>query len=251
LFQKVFDMTALRFGRTNLSHTHQAIRSLKQFPEQERKETGIFSLLETNMKHISLLLFISLASSAFAQEQTLFDGNLESGGFGGPVVKFTQIQKEFGLMVGGYGGWLINHQFMIGGGGFGIATEHKASAEAMNHYAFPRTMYLEMGYGGGMLEYIFMPNSLLHGYFNVLIGAGAVSFRESHYDWNEFDDHRGSDAFFVVEPSINAELNLTTWMRLGAGVSYRYVTGIDELVGIANSDLSGPSGSITLKFGSF
>jgi hypothetical protein len=203
------------------------------------------------MKRTTILLLIVLGTPLFAQQQTLFDGELESGGFGGPAARFTQIQKEFAVFAGGYGGWLINHQLMIGGGGFGLATEHVVSGDAMAYYSFPRTMYLEVGYGGGMLEYIFLPNSLLHGSVSVLIGAGGVTYQESRYEWNDHDYSRRSDAFFVLEPTVNAELNLTTWMRLAAGVSYRYVSGIGELVGISNSDLSGPSASIALKFGSF
>ena len=50
---------------------------------------------------------------------------------------------------------------------------------------------------------------------------------------------------------MTVELNVTSWMRLGAGASYRYVNGADRLVGIGNSDLGGASGMVLLKFGSF
>jgi hypothetical protein len=227
--------------------------AVKQFfSPGRRKADNFIQHGEINqMKHLVMIVLLACSTPLFAQEQTLFDGGLESGGFGGPAVKFTSVQKEFAVMAGGYGGWLINHQFMIGGGGYGLATEHEISNQAMTYYNFPRKMYLEFAYGGGMLEYICTPNKLLHGSVNVLIGAGGVTYRESQYEWENMNSSRRSDAFFVVEPTVSAELNLTTWMRLDVGAGYRFITGIGELVGISNSDFSGPSGSVTVKFGSF
>jgi hypothetical protein len=76
------------------------------------------------MKKIKLLAAISLmimiwTLPVFAGDETLFSGNVEHGGFGGPVVKFTQIKDEFGVLVGGRGGWIINHSFVLGAGGYG------------------------------------------------------------------------------------------------------------------------------------
>ncbi len=55
---------------------------------------------------------------------------------------------------------------------------------------------------------------------------------------------------FVLEPAVNAELNVTTWFRLNAGVSYRFVTGVTQ-VGLDNGDFSGPTATLTFKFGTF
>ncbi|MBE0642740.1 MAG: hypothetical protein IH600_01540 [Bacteroidetes bacterium] len=209
------------------------------------------------------LLTITLFSlSASAQEQeTLFASPIEHGGFGAAVAKMTPIRGEMALMVGGYGGWLINHQFMLGGGGYGLVTNVRASSEAEAAYSpYDEPLYLEFGYGGVMLEYIIAPSKLVHINVNALIGGGGITYRD---DWlnNWYDDMRGSDtdphhygrteALFVVEPTVNVELNVTEWFRISAGASYRVVTGIDELRGIENKDLSGPSGQLALKFGAF
>ena len=58
------------------------------------------------------------------------------------------------------------------------------------------------------------------------------------------------DRFFVVEPTVNAELNLMSFMRLDIGAGYRVVSGVSEW-GYSNSDVSGASASATLKFGKF
>lgn len=214
------------------------------------------------MKRILVFLtlsFLALTLGASAQEkqETLFGSPVEHGGFGGVVTKMTPIHGEMGLMVGGYGGWLINHQLMIGGGGYGLATDVRASADAELAYApNGEPLYVDFGYGGLMIEYIIAPHRLVHINVQALIGAGGVSYRE---DWRNdvFGDddghyhHGPSEALFVAEPSVNVELNITEWMRLSAGAGYRYVTGVDGLRGLENKDLSGASGQIALKFGSF
>jgi hypothetical protein len=205
-------------------------------------------------KLIVIIILFALGSIVYPQEETLLEGGIESGGFGGPVVKFTQIKKEFGVLVGGYGGWLINHTFMIGGGGYGLVNKIRASEEAQTAYQLylGRPVNLEMGYGGVVLEYIDNSNALVHFAFNTLIGAGGVTYNErdnDDWDWND-NNNRPTDAFFIVEPELKAELNVTTFLRINIGGSYRFVSGIN-IIGLKNSDIAGPSANITFKFGKF
>jgi hypothetical protein len=70
------------------------------------------------------ILFICICFQLNAQEQTLVgNGEISNGGFGGPVIKYTQIKNEPAILVGGRGGWIINHTFVIGGGGYGLANQ--------------------------------------------------------------------------------------------------------------------------------
>jgi hypothetical protein len=207
------------------------------------------------MKKLLVIIFLLVIGSyAFPQEETLLEGGIESGGFGGPVVKFTQIKNEFGVLVGGYGGWLINHTVMLGGGGYGLVNKIRASDEAQEFYrSFTgRPINIEMGYGGVVLEYINSSNSLVHFAFNALIGAGGVSYKEREdNDWEWNDNNNGpTDAFFIVEPEFKAELNITAFLRINVGGSYRFVSGIN-ITGLKNSDIAGPSANITFKFGKF
>ncbi|MGE5363953.1 MAG: hypothetical protein ACM3SM_07470 [Bacteroidota bacterium] len=203
-----------------------------------------------------VVLFLLLSSAVLAQQdETLINGKIESGGYGGPVVKFSQINNEFAVLVGGYGGWLIDHQFMIGGGGFGMASNIKADPSVQQAYGRGRTLNLEFGYGGLMLEYISNSRALVHYSVSALIGAGGAVYHErSSYDDNEEiladDDHLPSDGFFVFEPTVNAEMNVTSFFRIAAGASYRYVSGL-QLTGLKASDLSSPSVNLTFKFGKF
>ena len=201
------------------------------------------------MKKLIYLLFVLLISTAvFAQENTLLgDGEIDHGGFGGPVVKFTSVNDEFALLVGGRGGWIINHTFTLGGGGYGLVNEID-----MGNNSSGNSTRLMMGYGGFEMGLILSSNQLLHMRANILIGAGAINIAENrNEDWFDFDyDNNNNDTFFILEPSFGMELNVTTFFRMDVGVSYRFVSGVNYF-GLQNEDIAGPSADITLKFGKF
>jgi len=56
------------------------------------------------MKKLVFFLVIVFTLPLLAQEATLINGEIESGGFGGPVLKVTSINGENAVMVGGRGG---------------------------------------------------------------------------------------------------------------------------------------------------
>lgn len=199
------------------------------------------------MKTILVLLVSLLFGTAVTAQETLIRGDMHFGGFGGPFVQFTSINNQFGLLVGGGGGVIIDHTIAIGGAGYGLAnnvTEENA----------PSTRpYINMGYGGGFIQYIDRSNDLVHMTGGVLIGGGGAGYRAAYGGNTEGQSNYGdemNDAFFVVEPNVEGVLNIAKYFRLGIGVSYRYVSGI-EAAGLSNSDFEGPSARITLNFGSF
>lgn len=178
----------------------------------------------------------------YAQEQTLISGEIESGGFGSPVVKITKINGESAVLVGGRGGWIINHTFVLGGGGYGLVTNVNAIITDSTH------QYLQMGYGGIDLEHIISSNSLLHFSTGLLIGGGGVGYQDERDNFLK-DSHR-MNSFFILEPSVQTNLNVTHFFRIAAGISYRYVSGLKSTL-TTNDDLSGPSAVLALKFGKF
>jgi hypothetical protein len=203
------------------------------------------------MKNFLILFVISviLCSQLFAQEETLMgNGEISHGGFGGPVIKYTQIKGEPGVMVGGRGGWIINHSFIIGGGGYGLVKDIRSDAIIPGIYTMP---YLNFGYGGFELEYIIRSDKLIHFSVYSLIGGGAISYRSEMWDDNVWDNWNPSnDAFFVFEPAANVELNVINFFRINAGFSYRFISGVN-FNEFKNSDLAGPSATLTFKFGKF
>lgn len=218
------------------------------------------------MKRITLsIMLLLIAVGVFAQDgqttqpqqmKTLFgnSGIRSNGAYGGISTGYTQIDGLDAITIGGKGAWLINHQIGIGLAGHGFLTERKFDSELSDDYRFAG------GYGGLVFEFIVAPNSPIHLSFNSIIGAGGVAYARdndffNNIDYDPFDED--SEAFFVVEPGVELELNLVKFMRLAFGVSYRYTSDInltyrasDQM--IAGKDLlNGLSGGVTLKFGKF
>jgi hypothetical protein len=198
-----------------------------------------------------VLLMSAVALQAAAQEEeTLLTGELTNGGFGGPVVKFTRLDGEFGLLLGGRGGWIINHSFSIGGGGYGLVTSIPGPA-GTGGMTEP---LLTVGYGGFEVEYVRHSGKMVHSTLNLLIGGGGAGYHEkAEEDWDMENDIKGNptwDSFFIAEPGIGVELNVTSFFRINAGASYRFISGIEKN-GLTNEDISGPSAVLTFKFGKF
>jgi hypothetical protein len=195
------------------------------------------------MKTISVMILACvLCFSAIAQEETLIAGDIESGGFGGPVVKFGSVNGEGGILVGGRGGWIINHTFILGGGGYGLANNVKAKVLGPDG-----ERYLNFGYGGVELEYIAESDKLMHLSVMTLIGGGGIGWRDENVG-SGMDSN--SDAFFILEPAAQINLNVTKYFRISAGVSYRFVSGVNSPA-TTNADLAGPTAVLTLRFGTF
>lgn len=199
---------------------------------------------------LTAILALGLVVPGYAQQETLISGDVSFGGFGGPVLGLTGINGQPALLVGGRGGVVINfrelHSLGIGGGGTGLVTNVPADGVFNDD---GEQMYLALGYGGVDLEYTHRTNRLVHVTAQTLIGAGGVSHRRKDYE--DFDnDVRNSDPFFVFEPGVNAELNVTTFFRIGVGITYRFVSGVD-LAGVNDNELSGVTGTTTFKFGGF
>lgn len=219
--------------------------------------------LKTKLKMKSkllLLIFVGFAitSIAVAQEseeemQTLFgEGKITFGGYGGPRVSYSSFDGRDIWLVGGRGGAIINHCFVIGGAGYGIVNSPMYSNYVYEEVNNPKA-YLQGGYGGLLIEGIFWPRKLIHFSVPVLIGAGGLQFMDQLYPdgHNDYNDHIiVSSAFFVVEPGIELELNVVKFMRFTAGVSYRYAPKVD-LPNIASNAFNSLNASVSFKFGKF
>ncbi|UCC74248.1 MAG: hypothetical protein JSV86_06730 [Gemmatimonadota bacterium] len=180
---------------------------------------------------LTIAILLATASPVLAQERTLIRGGFESGGFGAPVVKFSQIDGEFALFVGGRGGWIINHTFVLGGGGYGLVNDIDTNDDGVQD--------IELGYGGLELEYVNSSDKLIHFTAYLLIGGGGLSGPAVN-----------EEAVFVLEPALNGELNVTDYFRFQAGAGFRWVSGVDS-PGVEGSDLSSFYAQVALKFGTF
>ena len=205
------------------------------------------------MKKLFLLILL-FSSLSFSQRESFFAGNVESGGFGAVSLKCTSIKNDFGLLVGGYGGWLIDHQLLLGAGGYGLTTNNRSEYDVKNIYSFLRDPKISFGYGGGVIEYYLFPFKRVHASVSVLIGGGRVAYTESgagDYFEAEYGEGRHvSNTVFVFEPGASVEFNINEYAKLGIIGSYRLVNGVN-MYGVSNSDFRNFSAGISLKFGRF
>ena len=192
-------------------------------------------------KTLFIFTMIIMFGVSWAQEQTLVGKNIENGGYGGLAWKLSSINGTSTVLAGARGGWILNHTFAIGGGGYSIISDVKTELFSQND----RPLYIMLDYGGLELEYIHNSDNLFHWTLHTLLGGGQVILQEHNPENN-----LASDNLFVFEPSLNVDLNITHWFRMGMGVSYRLVTGIEGDI-VDNSDVNGVNGLLVLKFGKF
>lgn len=187
----------------------------------------------------------------YNEDQTLLGKGKPLGFFIGINVKPAIVNDQAAFFTGGQIAMVFGKKLNVGFAGYGLTSpvlSDRVDADG-THY------YYDMGYGGLLFEPVFFSRSAIHFTLPVLLGAGGAGFRPttSPFSYNYEDvnwDNYVADAFFVAEPGLNMELNLFKWMRLDAGVSYRFIS--DGYFGSSlNSSLSGWSANCGLKFGWF
>ena len=213
------------------------------------------------MKKLILVSLIILSVSAILRSQdpefdyykskeikTILGRNKAGGGYGSFTMGYSVIDYQHAVLIGGRLAWVASHYVGIGFGGTGFINEY--------HYepSIDKEVFVTGGYGGLYIEPILFPRLPLHFSFPTLFGAGGISYITKDQDINNsfIED---SEAFLLIEPAAEVELNLTRFFRLALGATYRFPTSfrvgtIDSQVVDAGS-LKGLSYTITLKFGKF
>lgn len=182
--------------------------------------------------------------------QTLFGTDSHFGFFIAPVIKGSQVLDEPALFPGLRVGWTINRVVSLGIEGYGLAPTMTRTDLVQNEQIRPL-----MGYGGFFIEPVINSKKLIHITTPIMIGAGWIGYV---YDWNEprnRTDPRADDlvddfVVWVVEPGINAELNVASFFRVNLGLSYRFTQNVN-LVNTPENAFGGLNYSLTLKFGRF
>ena len=190
---------------------------------------------------IVILMFLSTGAAAQENDptQTLFKSSVKVSELWTPEIKINSIQGNIGTLIGFYGGALIDRTFLVGISG-GVNLGH------------PRVNY---GYFGGIAQYIYKPENMIHLSSQILMAYGTTKDYENPKSGllDNFWNISGA-RFFLMEPGVNLELNLGTGLTLVAGISYRYVSGLDEsdenvsITHVSNKDLSGVNFNLGLKF---
>lgn len=212
------------------------------------------------------IIILALGGVAQAQEneqtpRTLFGKghDIHHGGWGGPSTHVTSIMGHEALLVGARGGWLIDHGVTIGIAGHGLVTDVPNKKYDAYRIAFGdslrRGSQFRMGYGGLLIEPIIAPMNAVHVSLPIIVGAGGCGYQTyarlpQDDDYDPFQYRDDYQAFFVVEPGIEVEVNIIKLVRLGVGASYRYTTDID-LPETPKDALRGFNAGVTVKVGRF
>lgn len=203
---------------------------------------------------VSLLLIaeLSFAQNNSRQEdeneiQTIFSKRKSNGGYGAISIAYSEIDNKDAIIMGARGGWIINHSFAVGLGGYGFANDINYD----NIFENDLNYNLAGGYGGLFLEPIIAPKLPVHISLPILFGMGGIAYVEHHNNWDHWwstDDR--SDVFWVIEPAIELEFNVTRHLRMAATASYRFTSNIDMLY--TNPDiLEEVTAGLVFKFGKF
>ncbi len=196
---------------------------------------------------LSLLLGLSSTSGLAQEAETLFSNDIDHGAFGGLVFGGTTVNGELSYLRGARGAWVINFNKMH--------AVHLGLARYRTHNHFGSTGWeenlpidppdMETEYSGFELEYVNRPSKLFHFSLQILAGSGTVEYEEENLQFT-----KNSDRYFVLQPGANLILNVTSWFRLSGGIFYRYTDGV-RLPGTSDTDLSGATTFVTLRFGWF
>lgn len=185
------------------------------------------------------------------------DQDIVHGGWGGPSTHYTRVLDQDALLVGARGGWLINHRLTIGLAGHGLVTHvGNAGYDAYLHDIGRQPSHrsrFDMGYGGLLIEPVIAYRSPVHISLPLIIGAGGCAYSWDGRPEADFDPRFYSDdaqAFFVVEPGIDVELNVIPLLRVALGASYRYTSDLD-LPATDKDALRGLNMGVTVKVGRF
>ncbi len=194
--------------------------SLNDFTKTERELTAMRGGSDT-------------VSDKPAERKTLLsDSSIRISGYGSFVLKYGPPHLGHNhVYAGGKGCVLINDVFGIGGAGYGLTYPRKRKnsvydendSSSESSYNYPN---IQFGYGGGIIEYYFMPKSLFTFSCGLLIGGGALIIGKKADAVPSIPENTVSK-FFVMEPELGAYVNIARFVRAGISASYRFTNGID------------------------
>jgi hypothetical protein len=134
------------------------------------------------------------------------------------------------------GALLVDHRLSLGLAGYAFSRTPDGPTDVDGT---PRRF--GSGYGGFAVRYSFFTDLPVYGTAGLVVGGGAVALDDSiGRDSGPHDDgHRENvEGFFVVQPELSLQSNVTRWFRLGVTGGYRFASAVDRF-GLSRSDMSG------------
>ncbi|WP_113619107.1 hypothetical protein [Chitinophaga flava] len=195
------------------------------------------------IKNLLIVALLAVAVNTYAQQTAPMKKSAQVGAYGTFSTGFTSVSGHLSVITGVSGGIFLNKKFMIGAGGYTMANMIK-----INKTGIDRNWHI--WYTGGVFEYVHHSDKKFHWTAGTLIGGGSLSERLVMEDEKDKDKVVDRYGFFVVEPFINAELNINQHIRLFAAGKYRQIMGAGS-GGLSNGGMSAPGLYVGIKAGRF
>lgn len=168
-------------------------------------------------------------------ETLLGDHQITATGFGGPIFRVSEIGNEPAYFFGGRGGAVFNEKLIIGGSWNALVYPNRRTDITGEDYD-GRYEHFHMFYAGPMFGLQFFQKNLINMSLTSITGAGVFAYTDWYSDREQQDIDEGQreseikdpEFFFVAEPTLMLHLNVTRWMRIGGGISYRYTNGVNN-----------------------
>jgi hypothetical protein len=179
-----------------------------------------------------LLLAISMAHTTQAQAQETLFSSLDLTGFWYTNSQhFAPFEEDTHYLRGGSIDFEFGNALYLGW------SWHRMRNDALITGSDRSTESFRLRQHGLNLAYAPATQRLVHPRFGVYAGGGRLDI--SNY---------AQDNIFGVTPSLGAEINVTSWFRLGLEGGYRFITDVDS-PGFDSADFSTPFAQIQLRFG--
>ncbi len=150
--------------------------------------------------------------------QTLAGNNPRNAYYFQADSRFTKTSIDRALFVGGKIAWMPSDCMSFGLMGYGMTDKPIINIIEENS---PVDAYLYAGYGGIFMEYYFMPTEIIHFYLGTAFGLGGVHATPV-LNSTAASTNINNSIFWLVEPNMGVELNISSFLKIGVDVSYRY-----------------------------
>lgn len=188
---------------------------------------------------LTVLILLLAGVVGHAQTETL-TGKSGAGGFGGPIMEWSELTAITGLGMGG-GGALVIGEFFLGG--FGIGAGHGRRTIDGRPYE------ISFGAGGVWLGYTLLSQKLVHPWLDLRAGWGGADVQPQNGDGNAPE---WNSQMTFLQPGIGVEVNIARWFRLAATFGYRATFGARGLpAGLGPDNFSSMTGGLVFRFGGF
>jgi hypothetical protein len=204
-------------------------------------------------KLLVILISLIIAQITYTQKDVSYffnNDDIEYGFFLGPELKVAPMIEGYQLYSGIKGAMIFNNTFALGLAGGGFITE--IVFEGLNDLGEEALLNTVIAYGGFYLDYIVPSRLPVQVSFPNLLGvAGVTLFSSVHGSPTGQDEEMvEGGVFFIYEPALNLEFNLTNFLRIGFGGGYRLAVKGD-MDRLSASDMSDVTFNFSIKFGSF